>query len=86
MTDMKTQLLHIAVFAQLKDCLPERFSKEIPENISCAGLLEMLMAEYPDAAPVLKLSRIASEQEIFNNGHLLSGVDKVFVLPPSSGG
>lgn len=78
--------LQLEFFAILRDLLTEKLVIEIPENSTVFQLREYLTKEYPQIKEILEYSRFANENEILDNQATLKENQKIYILPPSSGG
>lgn len=86
--DSTKELLQIELefFAVLKDLLTDSFIIDVEKNIKVIELKKKLMEMFPQAKEFLEYSRFALENEILSDDVILNKNQKIYVLPPSSGG
>jgi sulfur-carrier protein len=76
----------IQVFAVLKEYFEEKFEINISEQSSCMAILSLLGKLQPQATGLLSKCRVASEEAILDNNYTFNNNDKIYIIPPSSGG
>ncbi|MDQ2719893.1 MAG: MoaD/ThiS family protein [Bacteroidota bacterium] len=76
----------IQVFAVLKEYFEEKFEMNFPFQSSCTTILELLGKRHPQAMGLLSKCRVASEEAILDNDYTINHNDKIYIIPPSSGG
>jgi molybdopterin synthase sulfur carrier subunit len=76
----------IHVFAALKDYFDHEFSIETEKNTPVSFVLEKLTIINPAAKLVLSKSRIAINEKFVSSQHLIKNEERIFIIPPSSGG
>lgn len=76
----------VQIFAVLKEYFEEKFEIYISSQSSCAEILALLGKQHPQATGLLSKCGIANEEAILDNDHTFSNNDKIYIIPPSSGG
>jgi sulfur-carrier protein len=76
----------IQVFAVLKEYFEEKFEINISEQSSCMTILSLLGKLQPQATGLLSKCRVANEEAILDNNYTINNNDKIYIIPPSSGG
>lgn len=76
----------IQVFAVLKEYFEEKFEMKIPQKTSCTAILGLLETQQPKAKGLLGKCRVANDEAILDADYTFSNNDKIYIIPPSSGG
>ncbi len=84
--DSKPLQIDLEFFAILKDILSEKLTITTPSSMTIKELKKYLTENFPDAKEILKYSRFSTETEILNDNTIIEKNQKLYVLPPSSGG
>jgi len=77
--------ISVQVYAVLKDYFNPSFEITI-DNPTVEGLLTTLILLNPACETIVKRSRFAINEAIVDINYKLKKDDKIFILPPSSGG
>jgi molybdopterin synthase sulfur carrier subunit len=86
MNTKQTIKLELEFFAILKDIITDNYSFNFENPISIKELKEYLIDQFPNAKEILTYSRFSTEEKILSEDIILEKNQKIFVLPPSSGG
>lgn len=78
--------VEVQLFAALTDHFGRNVAIELEENQSVATLVEALEKQNPKAAGLLKDCRFAVDENFVDLNYELSDGEKIFIIPPSSGG
>jgi molybdopterin synthase sulfur carrier subunit len=78
--------VRIQVFAALKKFFETEFEIEIPDHSTGAVLHKHLLEKNPQSLDLLNVSNFAVGDSIISLETEINPAEKVFVLPPSSGG
>ena len=74
-------------YAVLKELISEEpFSLEIPEGCTANQVIELLAQHYPLAAPILKSTRLAHQENYVDKQSVLCDGEEYCLIPPVSGG
>jgi len=76
----------VQVFAALKDFFASEFVLEIEKDASVSLLVEKLSALNPGSQAVLSKCRIAINEKFVSNQYVVKDEERIFIVPPSSGG
>ncbi len=80
----QVRVLYFAGVRDLVGLAEERL--ELPSELAVAGALEMLASRHPRAAGLIRVSRLALEQDFAEGQLRLSPLAELAVIPPVSGG
>ncbi len=80
------ETVEVQLFAALTDYFDRKVSLEITEGSTVTMLIEALEEENPEAKGLLKDCRFAVDEQFVDLNYALSHGEKIFILPPSSGG
>ena len=81
---MKVKLVFYAI---LQDEISEKpLIIEINKGSSASDVIKILSEKYPNAADILKVTRLAHEEEYVERNSLLSDGEEYCLIPPVSGG
>ena len=64
----------------------EPISLEVPEGCTVEQAIELLSQNYPQAAPILKSTRLAHQDDYMDKQTLLTDGEEYCLIPPVSGG
>lgn len=78
--------VHVFVFAGLKAFFKPCFELQLPYNAVVKEMIGALQQQCPDSIELLGRSRVAIEEELVSDDYKLSDHDRIYILPPSSGG
>ena len=81
---MKITLVCYAVLQELIS--EEPFSLTIPEGCNATQVIELLSQNYPIAAPILKSTRLAHQNDYVDKQSVLCDGAEYCLIPPVSGG
>ena len=74
-------------YAVLQELISEEpFSLEIPEGSTAKQVIELLSQNYPIAAPILKATRLAHQDDYVDKQSVLCDGEEYCLIPPVSGG
>ena len=74
-------------YAVLQELISEEpFSLEIPEGCTAKKVIELLTQLYPLAAPILKSTRLAHQENYVDKQSVLCDGEEYCLIPPVSGG
>ncbi len=77
----------LVAFAMLRDKLPEStFEIEVPDQITADQLMAHLAQEFPQATEVLKITRLAHQDDYVSKTSSLKPNAEYCLIPPVSGG
>ena len=79
--------ISLICYAVLQELISEEpFSLEIPEECTAKQVIELLSKNYPLAAPILKSTRLAHQDEYVDKHSVLCDGAEYCLIPPVSGG
>lgn len=79
--------LTLVPFAVLRDLLPESsLEQEVPEGTTATQLMRQLAQAHPDAEGILRVTRLAHEDEYVGRETPLQDGAEYCLIPPVSGG
>lgn len=81
---MKITLIFYAVLEE--SISSEPLILEVTQGITAADLITMLSQKYPQAAAILKVTRLAHEEEYVEKQTILTDGAEYCLIPPVSGG
>ena len=81
---MEVTLICYAVLQELIS--EEPFSLKIPEGYTAKQVIELLSQNYPIAAPILKATRLAHQDDYVDKQSVLTDGAEYCLIPPVSGG
>ncbi len=64
----------------------EPISLDVPEGCTAEKVIELLSLNYPKAAPILKSTRLAHQDDYVEKQSVLSNGAEYCLIPPVSGG
>ena len=64
----------------------EPISLEVPEGCTVEQAIELLSQNYPQAAPILKSTRLAHQEDYVDKQSVLTEGAEYCLIPPVSGG
>ena len=74
-------------YAVLQELISEEpFALEIPEEYTAKQVIELLSQIYPIAAPILKSTRLAHQDDYVDKQSILTNGAEYCLIPPVSGG
>ena len=81
----------VKVFAGIRESVgTETLQIEILDGTTALDIKEQLANRYPDAAELIRMSRLAVDQKFVSDEHALAGQaspgDEIALIPPVSGG
>ena len=77
----------LTCYAVLQELISEEpFSLEIPEECTAKQVIELLSQNYPIAAPILKSTRLAHQDDYVDKQSILCDRAEYCLIPPVSGG
>ena len=85
---MNQGLLSVEVqcFGHLAQIMGPKCIEKLPEGLCIEDFLSHLCHKYPAAEKILKVAKVAVNEEIKEGDYILKAVDKLCVFPPFSGG
>ena len=81
---MQITLIFYAVLGE--EISGEPMQLEVAEGITAEQVIEQLSQRFPQAAPILKATRLANEDEYVGKQTVLNGGAEYCLIPPVSGG
>ena len=81
---MEIKLICYAVLQELIS--EEPFAIEIPARYTAQQIIELLSQNYPKAAPILKSTRLAHQEDYVDKESVLCDGAEYCLIPPVSGG
>ncbi|GIX42127.1 MAG: hypothetical protein KatS3mg129_1860 [Leptospiraceae bacterium] len=78
--------VELEFFAILKDILNENLSLYFDNPLTIGDLKKNLIEKFPQAEEILRFSRFSTEDKILEENTKIEKNQKIYVLPPSSGG
>ncbi len=81
---MEIKLICYAVLQELIS--EEPFALEIPSRCTAQQVVELLSQNYPKAAPILKSTRLAHQEDYVDKESVLCDGAEYCLIPPVSGG
>lgn len=78
--------VEVQLFAALTDFFDRKVDVEVMEDSTVNALIDALEKENPKATGLLKDCRFAVDENFVDLNYALSNGEKIFILPPSSGG
>ncbi len=79
--------LTLVPFAILRELLPESaLEQEVPEGTTATQLMHLLAQAHPEAEGILRVTRLAHEDEYMGRKTLLQDGAEYCLIPPVSGG
>ena len=80
-------MIRLETFAILRDLLHEEILDfEVPEGITASQLISRLEDTFPDAEPILKVTRVAHSEDYLGKDELIHHGKTYVLIPPVSGG
>ena len=80
-------IIRLETFAILRDLLhAEILDFEVPEGITASQLISRLEDTFPDAEPILKVTRVAHSEDYLGKEELIRHGETYALIPPVSGG
>ena len=80
-------MIRLETFAILRELLHEEILDfEVPEGITASQLISRLEDTFPDAEPILKVTRIAHSENYLGKEELIRNGETYALIPPVSGG
>ncbi len=76
----------VFVFAGLKAFFEPCFELQLPDNAPVTEMIGALRRQNSGSMELLSRSRVAVDEEFVSNDYKLSDNDRIYILPPSSGG
>lgn len=76
----------VFVFAGLKTFFEPCFELQLPENVAVIEMIGVLQQRNSESLELLSRSRVAVDEEFVSHDYKLSDNDRIYILPPSSGG
>lgn len=85
---LKNKFLKVEVqyFAQLAQLICSKNTETVLEGTSIQGFMQGLCENYPAAEKILKVSKVAVNEEMKELDYVLKASDALCVFPPFSGG
>ena len=80
------EIVEVQLFAALTDYFDRKVDVEVSEGSTVSTLIDVLEKENPKATGLLKDCRFAVDEQFVDLNYALSHGEKIFILPPSSGG
>ena len=79
--------INLIFFAVLQEIISEEpMSLDVPEGCTAEKVIELLSLNYPQAAPILKSTRLAHQDDYVEKQTVLSNGAEYCLIPPVSGG
>ncbi len=78
--------VNVFVFAGLKAFFEPCFELQLPDNAPVTEMIGALRRQNSGSVELLSRSRVAVDEEFVSNDYKLSDNDRIYILPPSSGG
>ena len=79
--------INLIFYAVLQETISEDpLLLEVKKDCTAAQVLELLAEKFPQAAPILKSTRLANEDEYVGKKTLLTDGAEYCLIPPVSGG
>tara|TARA_B100000686_G_scaffold342877_1_gene422777 strand:- start:26 stop:271 length:246 start_codon:yes stop_codon:yes gene_type:complete len=79
--------INLICYAVLHEIISEEpISLEVPEGCTVEQAIELLSQNYPQAAPILKSTRLAHQDDYMDKQTLLTDGEEYCLIPPVSGG
>ena len=80
-------MIRLETFAILRELLHEEILDfEVPEGITASQLISLLEEIFPDAEPILKVTRVAHSEDYLMKDELIRHGETYALIPPVSGG
>ena len=80
-------IIRLETFAILRELLHEEILDfEVPEGITASQLISRLEDTFPDAEPILKVTRVAHSEDYLEKEDLIRHGETYALIPPVSGG
>ena len=80
-------MIRLETFAILRELLHEEILDfEVPEGITASQLISRLEETFPDAEPILKVTRVAHSEDYLGKEELIRHGETYALIPPVSGG
>ena len=80
-------MIRLETFAILRELLHEEILDfEVPEGITASQLISRLEDTFPDAEPILKVTRVAHSEDYLEKEDLIRHGETYALIPPVSGG
>ncbi len=79
--------INLICYAVLQEIISEEpISLDVPEGCTAEKVIELLSLNYPKAAPILKSTRLAHQDDYVEKQSVLSNGAEYCLIPPVSGG
>ena len=80
-------IIRLETFAILRELLHEEILNfEVPEGITASQLISRLGNTFPEAEPILKVTRVAHSEDYLGKEELIRHGETYALIPPVSGG